>query len=101
MHKDPGIEAEVAKVRQGELVTSACAGSTRSPAGTAAGAGGRSGWSVSLSHPEMAESRGVTPVSDDHLEEGCHRCMCLEGESGTHRTEVSAVLGMASSVALF
>ena len=29
MHKDPGIEAEVAKVRQGELVTSACAGSTR------------------------------------------------------------------------
>ena len=49
----------------------------------------------------MAESRGVTPVSDDHLEEGCHGCMCLEGESGTHRTEVSAVLGMVSSVALF
>ena len=62
---------------------------------------GRSGWSVSLSHPGMAESRGVTPVSDDHLEEGCHGCMCLEGESGTHRTEVSAVLGMVSSVALF
>ena len=46
MHKDPGIEAKVAKVRQGELVTSACAGSTRSPAGMASGASGRSGWSV-------------------------------------------------------
>lgn len=101
MHKNPRTEAVVAKVRQGELVTSACAGSTRSPAGTATGAGGRSGWSVRLSHPGTAESRGVTPVSDDHLEEGCHGCMCLEGESGTHRTEVSAVLGMASSVTLF
>lgn len=46
VHKDPGIEAKVAKVRQGELVTSACAGSTRSPAGMASGASGRSGWSV-------------------------------------------------------
>lgn len=26
MHKDPGIEAEVAKVRQGELVTSVLCG---------------------------------------------------------------------------
>ena len=40
-------------------------------------------------------------MSDDHLEEGRHGCMCLEGESGTRRTEVSAILGMASSVALF
>lgn len=39
-------ETVMAKVCQEEMVRSACAGSAGNPARTAAGADGRSGWSV-------------------------------------------------------